>query len=185
MLLDTPLPHLNSLLRMVESINRKMTYIPNVKVTDRDEGDVVADNRTFSKQISSYIFRLIEAIAAPIPENQFRYFENADPRSAIDETTIYQAIISPAEFISQSLFSVVNSVICTSATLTYNFSFDYFRSQSACLINIQAQCWQNPTIVPFDHQSQMLYYIPNDLVPQPLGPQNYSTPRGCQTKLSN
>jgi Rad3-related DNA helicase len=106
----------------------------------------------------------ITRLARITPDDQVRYCESWSGEARLDDLALQQEPLDVAEFLREKLFDATKTVICTSATLTVNRRFDYFRRQigapppSDGVIERRIES-------PFDFPNQALLYTPHGLKP--------------------
>ncbi len=107
----------------------------------------------------------ITLLAQAPPGDQVRYCESWTGDTRPDDLALQREPLDVADFMREKLFDATKTVICTSATLTVNRRFDYFRRQvgapqpSEGLIERLIES-------PFDFPNQALLYTPDGLTPQ-------------------
>ncbi|MDY7076382.1 MAG: ATP-dependent DNA helicase [Chloroflexota bacterium] len=117
----------------------------------------------------------ILSLSRPVPEDEVRYCENSPPfrggrgeRKGPGKRTeariiLCQEPVEVADFLREILWAATKTVVCTSATLTVNQRFDYFRRQIGAP---PEGAIQRIIASPFDYPSQSLLYTPHGLYPQ-------------------
>jgi Rad3-related DNA helicase len=105
----------------------------------------------------------IGQLAQAAPEDQVRYCESWTGDTRPDDLLLHREPLDIAAFLGEKLFEATRTVVCTSATLTVNGRFDYFRLQLGvpdvgCLIERSIES-------PFDFTNQALLYTPLGLTP--------------------
>ena len=107
----------------------------------------------------------ITQLAQEAPEDQVRYCESWTGDTGglrPDDLMLQQEPLDVADFLREKLFEATRTVACTSATLTVNRRFDYFRRQ----LGIPDGAIERSIASPFDFPNQALLYTPPGLTPQ-------------------
>ena len=122
---------------------------------------------------ASQLADVILSLSRSVPEDEVRYCERNAPLSRMGgkgpgkaeqaRVVLCQEPIEVAEFLRESLWGATKTVVCTSATLTVNQRFDYFRWQTGAP---HEGVIQRLIASPFDYPSQALLYTPHGLYPQ-------------------
>jgi len=105
----------------------------------------------------------ILSLGRAVPDDAVRYCEKSRGKTEQSRVTLCQEPVEVAEFLRESLWKATKTVICTSATLTVNGRFDYFRWQTGAPYD---GAIQRIIESPFDYPSQALLYTPHGLYPQ-------------------
>jgi len=115
----------------------------------------------------------IMSLSRPVPEDKVRYCEKGKGPGKREEARIVlcQEPVEVADFLRESLWNATKTVVCTSATLTVNQRFDYFRWQTGAPHKSENKGEKGGVIQrviasPFDYPSQALLYTPHGLYPQ-------------------
>jgi len=126
----------------------------------------------------------ILGLSRPVPENKVRYCEKNSPlfrggregrkgpgKREEARIVLCQEPVEVADFLRESLWAATKTVICTSATLTVNQRFDYFRWQTGAPPEGENKDEKGGVIQriiasPFDYPNQALLYTPHGLYPQ-------------------
>jgi Rad3-related DNA helicase len=101
-------------------------------------------------------------LAQVAPEDQVRYCESWTDDTRLDDLALQREPLDVADFLREKLFEATKTVICTSATLTVNRRFDYFRQQ----LGMPDGAIERSIASPFDFPKQALLYTPLGLTPQ-------------------
>jgi Rad3-related DNA helicase len=107
----------------------------------------------------------ITQLAQVAPDDHVRYCESwsGDTSGArLDDLLLQREPLDVAEFLREKLFETTRAVIGTSATLTVNRRFDYFRRQ----LGVPDGVIERSIASPFDFPKQALLYTPTGLTPQ-------------------
>jgi len=104
----------------------------------------------------------IEALGKEVPPDEVRYCERTRGDSEQGRVVLHQEPVDVAENLRQALWEATPTVICTTATLTVQGRFDYFRRQVGAP---PEGILQRIIDSPFDFGSQALLYTPQGLVP--------------------
>lgn len=72
--------------------------------------------------------------------------------------TLWYTLLFPGKYLKKYIWDKIPSILCTSATLEINGSFDYL-SQSLCLEDFETLILKSD----FDYAKQALLFVPNDL----------------------
>jgi Rad3-related DNA helicase len=107
----------------------------------------------------------IITLAQPAPENQVRYCESWTGEARPDDLTLQSEPLDVAQFVHDKLFDKAKTVVCTSATLTVNRRFDYFRQQIGAPDPSEDKIIERRIDSPFDFPTQALLYTPHGLKP--------------------
>jgi Rad3-related DNA helicase len=147
----------------LQAIHRELqrTYPP---VKGEEENEENARHQT-ALEWTAQLITEIKLLAQATPDDQVRYCESWTGETRPDDLTLQQEPLEVTDFMNEKLFEATPTVICTSATLTINQSFDYLRRQ------IGAPTASNGVIErqipsPFDFPNQTLLYTPHGLKPQ-------------------
>jgi len=87
-------------------------------------------------------------------------FIETDARETLNQTSLYCKLIFPGEALTEHLYSNKQSIVFTSATMTVNNSFRYFKDQLG-LKKLKTIEHQYPS--PFNYEKQSKVFILNDL----------------------
>jgi Rad3-related DNA helicase len=102
-------------------------------------------------------------LGRPVPDDQVRYCEQRERKRAQARVSLYQEPVHVAGFLREALWDATKTVICTTATLTVNGGFGYFRWQ----IGVPSEGVVSQIIdSPFDYPNQAILYTPHSLIPQ-------------------
>jgi Rad3-related DNA helicase len=107
----------------------------------------------------------ITQLAQEAPEDHVRYCESWTGDTGglrPDDLLLQQEPLDVADFLREKLFEATRTVASTSATLTVNSRFDYFRRQ----LGIPDGAIERSIASPFDFPNQALLYTPPGLTPQ-------------------
>jgi ATP-dependent DNA helicase DinG len=115
----------------------------------------------------------ILTLSRPAPDDAVRYCEQGtgktqqaravSPVGPNHRVVLCQEPVEVAEFLRESLWQATSTVVCTSATLTVNQEFDYFRWQTGVP---RDGALRQVIDSPFDYPNQALLYTPHGLYPQ-------------------
>ena len=108
----------------------------------------------------------VTQLAQTEPEDQVRYCETWTGEMRPDDLSLQREPLDVAGFLTEKLFAATKTVICTSATLTVNQRFDYFRRQLGVPETVDDDVIERRIESPFDFPQQALLYTPLGLVPQ-------------------
>jgi len=102
-------------------------------------------------------------LGRPVPDDQVRYCDQREGRKTQIHVSLHQEPVYVAGFLREALWNATKTVVCTTATLTVNGRFDYFRWQVGVPPEGVA-----PQIIdsPFDYPHQALLYTPQGLYPK-------------------
>lgn len=89
------------------------------------------------------------------------YWIEGDKRSVPNSITIMAQPVSVHSALNEKLFEKMKSVILTSATLTINHSFHYFKDSIG--LNSNRKVMEKCIPSPFDYEKQTKLFIPNDI----------------------
>ncbi len=102
-------------------------------------------------------------LGRPVPDEQVRYCEQRERKKTQTHVSLYQEPVHVAGFLQEALWDATKTVICTTATLTVNGGFGYFRWQAGVPPEgVASQIIDSP----FDYRNQTLLYTPHGLIPQ-------------------
>ena len=105
----------------------------------------------------------ILSLGRAVPDDAVRYCEKSRGKTEQSRVALCQEPVEVADFLRESLWKATKTVICTTATLTVNRNFDYFRLRTGVP---QGGAIQHIIPSPFDYSSQALLYTPPGLYPQ-------------------
>ncbi len=108
----------------------------------------------------------ITQLAQVAPEDQVRYCESWTGDARPTDLALQREPLDVADFLSENLFKTTKTVVCTSATLTVNRRFDYFRRQLGAPDPANGSAIERRIESPFDFPNQALLYTPMGLVPE-------------------
>jgi ATP-dependent DNA helicase DinG len=142
----------NKVLELVESIAKT-------------ESDGMSDHDTIVlSNVGKYFDDLVYILSADNQKSNVYWVEKSKTSRGGQKIVLHGTPIDVSEMLSEMLFSKMNSVILTSATLSTGGSFSYLKGQIGCPA-------AEELIVksPFDFSQQCLLYLPQDL-PEPNSP---------------
>jgi Rad3-related DNA helicase len=96
------------------------------------------------------------------PPDAIRYCEKGSGKSELARIVLCQEPAEVAGFLKETLWATTQTVICTSATLAANASFDYLRRQLGAP---RENVIQRIIDSPFDYPRQAMLYTPHGLIP--------------------
>jgi Rad3-related DNA helicase len=112
---------------------------------------------------ASQLADTIQTLGKPVPEDEVRYCEKGPGKVAQAQVVLCQEPVEVADFLHEALWKATRTVICTSATLTVDGRFDYFRWQTGAPADGTIQ---RAIASPFDFPQQALLYTPHGLYPE-------------------
>jgi Rad3-related DNA helicase len=112
---------------------------------------------------ASQLADTIQTLGKPVPEDEVRYCEKGLGKVAQARVVLCQEPVEVADFLHEALWKATKTVICTSATLTVDGRFDYFRWQTGAPADGTIQ---RAIASPFDFSQQALLYTPHGLYPE-------------------
>lgn len=112
---------------------------------------------------ASQLADTIQTLGKPVPEDEVRYCEKGLGKVAQARVVLCQEPVEVADFLREALWKATKTVICTSATLTVDGRFDYFRWQTGAPADGTIQ---RAIASPFDFTQQALLYTPHGLYPE-------------------
>jgi Rad3-related DNA helicase len=147
----------------LQSIQQRLrrTY-PPVKGDDENEENA---RHQATLEWTGQLIAEITQLAQTAPEDQVRYCESwagTNDAARPDDLTLQKEPLDVADFLSENLFEATRTVICTSATLTVNKRFDFYRRQ----VGASQEAIERSIPSPFDFPRQALLYTPDGLTPQ-------------------
>ncbi|MGD9100559.1 MAG: helicase C-terminal domain-containing protein [Anaerolineae bacterium] len=144
----------------LQAIHRELqrTY-PPVKGDDENEENA---RHQATLEWAGQMIAEITQLAQVTPEDHVRYCESWTGDSRPDDLSLQREPLDVAEFLRENLFGTVQTVVCTSATLTVNRRFDYFRRQLGAP---GSGAIERRIESPFDFAHQALLYTPFGLKP--------------------
>jgi Rad3-related DNA helicase len=149
--------HINSIHRQLQR-----TYPP---VKGEEENEENARHQT-TLEWAAQLGLEITQLAQVTPEDQVRYCESWTGDVRPDDLALQREPLDVSAFLRERLFEATKTVICTSATLTVNRRFDYFRRQLGAPEPGDERLIEQLIESPFDFPAQALLYTPNGLTPQ-------------------
>ncbi len=102
----------------------------------------------------------VQMLAAETPAGRVRFVERSGDGD-VRSLTVVQRPLDVSDFLAESLFEKVKTVICTSATLRTSDGYEFFRRQ----VGAPAECITLDVPSPFDYANQVLIYIAHHLTP--------------------
>jgi ATP-dependent DNA helicase DinG len=105
----------------------------------------------------------MQTLGRAVPDGEVRYLERTRGDSEAARVSLHQEPVKVAEFLHATLWEATRTVICTTATLSVNQRFDYFRWQAGVPLE---GVHQRIIDSPFDFARQALLYTPHGLYPQ-------------------
>jgi Rad3-related DNA helicase len=112
---------------------------------------------------ASQLAGAIQTLSKPVPEDEVRYCEQGLGKAAQARVVLCQEPVEVAGFLHEALWKAIKTVVCTSATLTVEGRFDYFRWQTGAPADGTVQ---RTIASPFDFSQQALLYTPHGLYPE-------------------
>jgi len=162
--MDGELQPAMALVGHLQTIHRQLQRtIPPVK--SEEETEESARHQAALEWTTGLINEIIQ-LAQTEPEDQVRYCESWTGETRPDDLSLQREPLDVAGFLTEKLFKATKTVICTSATLTVNQRFDYFRRQLGVTEPINGGVIERRIESPFDFPRQALLYTPLGLVPQ-------------------
>jgi Rad3-related DNA helicase len=151
----------------LQAIHRQLrrTY-PPVKGEEESEDNA---RHQATLEWTAQLVNEITLLAQAAPHDQVRYCESwtGDAGGARpDDLRLQREPLDVAGFIREKLFDASKTVICTSATLTVNRRFDYFRRQFGTPHPAEGSIIEKRIPSPFDFPNQALLYTPLGLTPR-------------------
>jgi Rad3-related DNA helicase len=151
----------------LQAIHRQLRRsYPPVKGDDESEENA---RHQATLEWTAELVNEITLLAQVAPHDQVRYCESwtGDAGGARpDDLTLQREPLDVASFIREKLFDASKTVICTSATLTVNRRFDYFRRQLGAPDPTDGGIIERRIASPFDFPNQALLYTPLGLTPR-------------------
>lgn len=162
--MDGELQPAMALVGHLKLIHRQLqrTY-PPVKGDDENEENA---RHQATLEWAAQLVNEITQLAQVAPDDQVRYCETWTGDVRPDNLALQREPLDVADFLREKLFQATKTVICTSATLTVNRRFDYFRHQVGAPDPADGRLLEKRIESPFDFQSQALLYTPLGLTPQ-------------------
>jgi Rad3-related DNA helicase len=160
----------------IQAIHRELqrTFPPAKGEEDNEENARHQATLEWAAQLVNEIIQLAQVA----PEDHVRYCESWTGDTRPDDLILNREPLDVADFLSEKLFKTTKTVICTSATLTVNRRFDFFRRQLGIGISERSDGAESDAATisggpierliesPFDFAKQALLYTPLGLVPQ-------------------
>jgi Rad3-related DNA helicase len=148
----------------LQAIHRQLqrTYPPVKGEDDNEENARHQATLEWTAQLINEILQLAEIA----PADQVRYCESWTGDTRPDDLILQREPLDVAAFLGEKLFEATRTVVCTSATLTVNSHFDYFRRQLGVPEASEASVIERRVESPFDFSQQALLYTPLGLTPQ-------------------
>lgn len=140
----------------------RQTY-PPVKGADDNEENA---RHQATLEWTAQLVGEVTLLAQVPPEDQVRYCESwtGDVRPA--DLALQREPLDVAGFLQEKLFDATRSVICTSATLTVDRRFGFFRRQLGAPDPTEGGLIERRIESPFDFTNQALLYTPLGLTPR-------------------
>jgi len=166
------LPLARKLADRVNAIRRKLMkgYPPVPGADERNEENA---RHQMALDWAERLADEILSLGRPVPDDAVRYCEQrrgkteqsraVSPVGPNHRVVLCQEPVGVAEFLRESLWKATKTVVCTTATLTVDRRFDYFRWQAGAP---QDGVIQRAIPSPFDFPRQALLYTPHGLYPQ-------------------
>jgi Rad3-related DNA helicase len=108
----------------------------------------------------------VTQLAQIASEDHVRYCESWTGDTRPDDLILQREPLDVTDFLREKLFDAHRTVVCTSATLTINRRFDYFRRRLGAPDPGNGRLIERQIESPFDFRNQALLYTPNGLMPQ-------------------
>jgi ATP-dependent DNA helicase DinG len=146
----------------IQAIHHELqrTYPP---VKGEEENEENARHQTTLEWTGQLVAEVL-ALAQATPEDHVRYCESWTGDSRPDNLLLQREPLDVTDFLREKLFEATRTVIGTSATLTVNGRFDYFRRQLG--LPDSQQVIERAIPSPFDFPTQALLYTPLGLTPR-------------------
>lgn len=160
------------LLKLDQTLNALEKDLEGLKRENLDE--ITASLRHEIKALSNRLIDSASTLALmmepKIPENQVRWIEHSQNGPRLN-TTLTDANLDLSKLFVENLFSKLNTVILSSATLTTDQQFDYFIHRYGLnLPEVSSKVTTSLYPSPYHYQKQALLSVPSDL-PPPSAPQ--------------
>ncbi len=152
-----------ALIGQLQKIHRQLqkTY-PPVKGDEENEENV---RHQTTMEWLGQLAGEITALAQATPADHVRYCESWTGDTRPDDLALQREPLDVADFLREKLFEKTKTVVCTSATLTVNRRFDYFRRRLGAPDGPDGVI-ERLIESPFDFPNQALLYTPPGLEPQ-------------------
>jgi len=162
--MDGELQPAMALVGHLQAVHRQIqrTY-PPVKGDDDNEENA---RHQAALEWTAQLVNEITQLAQVAPDDQVRYCETWTGDVRPDNLTLQREPLDVADFMREKLFQATKTVICTSATLSVDGRFDYFRHQIGAPDPVDGRLLERRIPSPFDFQTQALLYTPPGLTPQ-------------------
>lgn len=142
-----------------KAINERLTLLHELKQRfDQDQESLLDQVMSKTKELQQLELTLKQLFIAS--SEDFVHWLEVDYRSLQNSTTIYAEPISVASFLKEHFFSIKQSIIFTSATLTVRNSFQFILNEVG-ISATEVKLFQIPSPFHYDQQVQLL--IPEDL----------------------
>ena len=151
-----------ALVGQLQKIHRRLQKtFPPVK---GDEGDEENARHQTTLEWTAQLVGEVTMLAQVTPDDHVRYCESWTGDTRPDDLMLQREPLDVADFLREKLFDATATVICTSATLTVNRRFDFFRLQIGAPLPSDGVI-ERLIESPFDFPNQALLYTPNGLKP--------------------
>lgn len=137
----------------VRKLNEFIDMIAELEL--EDEFGFINDLAKFGKRINEYLHSF-DFVFAFDSEEYVYWLEINSKRTNIE---LNATPLKIKEELNDSLYSLLNNIIFTSATLAVGKSFDYFKKS----VGIDEEIMEKIIKSPFDYMKQMRVYIPSDM----------------------
>ena len=153
-----------ALVGTLQSIHRQLqrSYPP---VKGDEENDENARHQA-TLEWTAQLVNEVTQLAQIAPEDHVRYCESWTGDTRPDDLILQSEPLDVADFLREKLFDATETVVCTSATLTVNRRFDYFRRRLGAPDPGNGRLIERQINSPFDFPNQALLYTPAGLRPQ-------------------
>ncbi|HPO49462.1 MAG TPA: helicase C-terminal domain-containing protein, partial [Spirochaetota bacterium] len=134
--------------------------------------------KSYKSKLETYRDNIAQLFSADIREmvTWFDIFgDREDPQFTFSASPLYIDAI-----LNEAVYSVFDSVILTSATITVDNKFDYFKSLSGLSLVKDKEIILESYPSPYDYENRVLVVVPTD-IPEPT---NYSESRVYNEKLN-
>ncbi|MCX8052592.1 MAG: DEAD/DEAH box helicase family protein [Armatimonadetes bacterium] len=139
------------LVTQLNSLNAQLAELQ--RDVDREQVERIHGYRNIASRMSDELFRMFFA-SEP---GYFRWAEKLSG-SRLVRCCLHYSPVSVASLLRENLWNSIDTVICTSATLSNSGTFCYLRSRLGV-----PECDELILGSPFDFENQALLYVPDDL----------------------
>lgn len=153
------------LLNIAESLKKMSLKFKKLDNSEKEEiSDEIKEIYSLKMKLTAYAFTIEENLEMANPDEKVYWVEMKNREDA-NIIRLSSCPLEVADFIRETIFQMFgNTVILTSATLTVNNNFEYFKKRIGLGSSIENEVVEKLLQSPFDYENQMSICIPMDIV---------------------